>query len=84
MSMRGWLFRGHGAGSKGKAPMTSGGRKTPVRHTIPLGIVIFLVFVIQSIENVSTLYPSFAACDNIINDLIHACRLESTKFWSNL
>jgi len=27
-----------------KAPKTSGGRRTPVRHTIPLGIVIFLVF----------------------------------------
>jgi len=27
-----------------KAPKTSGGRRTPVRHTIPLGIVIFLVY----------------------------------------
>jgi len=27
-----------------KARKTSGGRKMPVRHTIPLGIVIFLVF----------------------------------------
>jgi len=26
-----------------KAHKTSGGRKIPVRHTIPLGIVIFLV-----------------------------------------
>jgi len=26
-----------------KAHKTSGGRKMPVRHTIPLGIVIFLV-----------------------------------------
>jgi len=32
-----------GAGSKLKAHKTSGGRKTPVLHTIPLGIVIFLV-----------------------------------------
>jgi len=30
-------------GSKVKAHKTSGGRKTLVRHTIPLGIVIFLV-----------------------------------------
>jgi len=29
-----------------KAPKTSGGRRTPVRHTIPLGIVIFLVVVV--------------------------------------
>jgi len=41
--MRGWRFRGQGAGSKVKAHKTSGGRKMPVRHTIPLGIVIFLV-----------------------------------------
>jgi len=27
-----------------KAHKTSGGRKMPVSHTIPLGIVIFLVF----------------------------------------
>jgi len=27
----------------GLAPKTSGGGRTPVRHTIPLGIVIFLV-----------------------------------------
>jgi len=26
-----------------KAPKTSGGGRTPVRHTIPLGIVIFIV-----------------------------------------
>jgi len=43
MSMRGWRFPGQGAGSKVKAHKTSGGRKMPVRHTIPLGIVIFLV-----------------------------------------
>jgi len=30
-------------GSKVKAPKTSGGCRTPVRHTIPLGIVISLV-----------------------------------------
>jgi len=30
-------------GSKLKAHKTSGGPKMPVRHTIPLGIVIFLV-----------------------------------------
>jgi len=42
--MRGWLFRGgHGEGSKVKARKTSGGGRTPVRHTIPLGIVIFLL-----------------------------------------
>jgi len=35
-----------GAGSKVKAHKTSGGRKMPVRHTIPLGIVIFLVICI--------------------------------------
>jgi len=40
MSMR-W-FRGQGC--KDKVPKTSGGRRTPVRHTIPLGIVIFLAF----------------------------------------
>jgi len=36
---------GQGAGSKVKAPKTSGGRRTPVIHTIPLGNAIFLVFV---------------------------------------
>jgi len=34
---------GHGKGSKVKAPKTSGGCRMPFRHTIPLGIVIFLV-----------------------------------------
>jgi len=38
-----------GAGSKVKALKTSGGRKMPVRHTIPLGIVIFLVFIILNL-----------------------------------
>jgi len=38
------VIPGQGAGSKVKAHKTSGGRKMPVRHTIPLGIVIFLVF----------------------------------------
>jgi len=33
-------------GCKVKAPKTSGGRRTPVRHTIPLGIVIFLVLLV--------------------------------------
>jgi len=44
--MRGWSFRvgGQREGSKVKAPKTSGGGRTPVRHAIPLGIVIFLVF----------------------------------------
>jgi len=37
------VILGQGAGSKVKAPKTSGGGRTPVRHTIPLGIVIFLV-----------------------------------------
>jgi len=37
---------GEGAGSKVKAHTTSGGRKMPVRHTIPLGIVIFLVLIL--------------------------------------
>jgi len=41
--MRGWGFRGQREVSKLKAPKTSGGGRTPVRHTIPLGIVIFLV-----------------------------------------
>jgi len=45
MSMRGWWFPGQVAGSKVKAHKTSGGRKMPVRHTIPLGIVIFLVLI---------------------------------------
>jgi len=40
------VIPGQGAGSKVKAPKTSGGRRTPVRHTIPLGIVIFLVIII--------------------------------------
>jgi len=31
-------------GSKVKALKTRGGRRTPVRHAIPLGIVIFLVY----------------------------------------
>jgi len=39
------VIPGQGAGSKVKAHKTSGGRKMPVRHTIPLGIVIFLVFI---------------------------------------
>jgi len=39
------VIPGQGAGSKVKAHKTSGGRKTPVRHTIPLGIVIFLVYI---------------------------------------
>jgi len=34
---------GQGEGSKLKAPKTNGGGRTPVRHTIPIGIVIFLV-----------------------------------------
>jgi len=34
---------GQREGSKLKAPKTSGGGRTPVRHTIPLGIAIFLV-----------------------------------------
>jgi len=37
------VIPGQGEGSKLKAPKTSGGGRTPVRHTIPLGIVIFLV-----------------------------------------
>jgi len=41
--MRGWWFRVQGQGSKLKANKTSGGGRTPVRHTIPLGIVIFPV-----------------------------------------
>jgi len=40
-----------GAGSKVKAHKTSGGRKMPVRHTIPLGIVIFLVLNILKYPN---------------------------------
>jgi len=36
--------RGQGEGTKVKATKTSGGGGAPVRHTIPLGIVIFLVF----------------------------------------
>jgi len=34
---------GAGRISELKATKTSGGGRTPVRHTIPLGIVIFLV-----------------------------------------
>jgi len=45
MSMRGWLFRGQGEGSKFQAPKTSGGGRTPVRLTIPPVIVIFLVYI---------------------------------------
>jgi len=41
--MRGWWLQGQGEASKLKAPKTSGGGRTPVRHTIPLGIVLFLV-----------------------------------------
>jgi len=41
--MRGLWFRGQEDGSKLKAPKTRGGGKTPVRHIIPLGIVIFQV-----------------------------------------
>jgi len=41
--MRGWLFWGQEEGSKLKAPKTSGGVRTPVRLTIPPGIVMFLV-----------------------------------------
>jgi len=37
------VIPGQGLGFKVKAPKTSGGGRTPVRHTIPLGIVIFLV-----------------------------------------
>jgi len=37
------VIPGAGSGYKVKAHKTSGGRKMPVRHTIPLGIVIFLV-----------------------------------------
>jgi len=42
------VIPGQGAGSKVKAPMTSGVGRTPVRHTIPLGIVIFLVLIIPA------------------------------------
>jgi len=49
--MRGWLFRGQGEGSKVKALKTSGGGRTPVRHTIPLGIVIFLVLNISLVPS---------------------------------
>jgi len=38
------VIPGQGEGSKLKVPKTSGEGRTPVRHTIPLGIVIFLVF----------------------------------------
>jgi len=40
-----WWFKGAGRGkaTKWKATKTSGGGM-PVRHTIPLGIVIFLIF----------------------------------------
>jgi len=37
-------MRGQGAGSKVKAPKTSEGHRTAIRHTIPLGIAIVLVF----------------------------------------
>jgi len=38
-----------------KAHKTSGGRKMPVRHTIPLGIVIFLV--LYKIGGSTSLFP---------------------------
>jgi len=41
---------GRPGGSKLKA--TSGGCRTPVRHTIPLGIVIFLVVVMVDLKQV--------------------------------
>jgi len=41
-----------------KAPKTSGGGRTPVRHTIPLGIVIFLV------EHATELLISFISIKN--------------------
>jgi len=43
ISTRGGDSRRQGKGTKGKATMTSGGGGTPVRHKIPIGIVIFLV-----------------------------------------
>jgi len=49
--MRVWGFRGQEEGSKLKAPKTSGGGKTPVRHTIPLGIVIFVVVLVVVTSN---------------------------------
>jgi len=45
------MIPGQGEGSKLKAPKTSGGGRTPVRHTIPLGIVIFLVVIQKSMTN---------------------------------
>jgi len=40
---------GKEAGSNVKVHKTSGGRKMPVRHTIPIGIVIFLVVTVLKI-----------------------------------
>jgi len=61
--MRVWWFRGQGAGSKVMAPKTSGGGRTSVRHTIPLGIVIFLVCFVFSFRNMDSkckmLHPWF-------------------------
>jgi len=55
-----------GAGSKVKAHKTSGGRKMPVRHTIPLGIVIFLVISSSSIQymDLSLLVSQRQHCTN--------------------
>jgi len=43
-----------------KAPKTSGGRRTPVCHTIPLAIVIFLVYIAMCdrIEHIKGLYQA--------------------------
>jgi len=52
----GVVIPGQGARSKVKAHKTSGERKMPVRHTIPLGIVIFLVFYILYYQSIA-IYP---------------------------
>jgi len=39
-----------GEGSKVNAPKTSGGGKTPVHHTIPLGIIIFLALLLEAVS----------------------------------
>jgi len=65
MSMRGVVIPGQGAGSKVKAHKTSGGGRTPVRHTIPLGIVIFLVLKIIFIKNKNSSNGSRSASGQI-------------------
>jgi len=55
-----------------KALKTSGGGRTPVRHTIPLGIVIFLVLNIYNIVN--TDFTIMGLGNIIAMKFCHCCR----------